>query len=156
MKEDKTIITLGFFAFMAIIGIGLLYLLKKEPEPVVATTVQTPQPPQIVYIPQPNSQRVVATEEVRPTTSHIINHNLHNANQWYEIKFPRDAITWQIRARGKYDLLYSHSPAHQTYFTLTSQNVLTSDTSPDADINAIFIMCETSEAVVELEIWRNG
>ncbi len=150
-NENTTIIALGFFAFMTIIAIGLLYLLKKEPIP--TTTAQTAQPQQ-VYIPQPVSQGVVKTQEVRPTTAHMINHHLNNANQWYEIKLSRNLKNWQIRCRGEYDLLYSYSPAHQNYFTLSSGDVLSSDTSPNADLNAIYVMCETSGVVVEMEIWE--
>ena len=108
-----------------------------------------------ISIPPPTTQEVVIkTEEVRPTTATMINHHLNNANQWYEIKLPRDTITWQIRARGEYDLLYSFSPTHQTYFTLSSGDTLSSDTSPNEDINAIYVMCETAGVIAELEIWR--
>ncbi len=97
---------------------------------------------------------VIKTEETRPTTASIINHHLNNANQWYEIKLPRDAITWQLRCRNDYNVLYSYSPTHTTYFTLRSGEVLSADTSPNAEINAVYLMCETAEVVCELEVWR--
>ncbi len=97
---------------------------------------------------------VVKTEETRPTTASIINHHLNNANQWCEIKIPQDVVTWQIKARGNYELLYSYSPTHQTYMTLVVGNVLSADTAPNTDINAVYVMCETAGVIVELEIWR--
>jgi len=96
---------------------------------------------------------VIKTEEIRPTTAHIINHHLNNANEWYEIKLPRDAVTWQLKARGNYELLYSYSPTHQTYMTLTIGDVLSADTSPNKDINAVYVMCETTGVIAELEVW---
>ena len=97
---------------------------------------------------------VIKTEEIRPTTASIVNHYLNNANNWYEIKIPRDVITWQIKARGNYELRYSYSPTHQNYMTLTKGDVLSADTSPNKDINAIYVMCEDAGVVAELEIWR--
>ena len=99
-------------------------------------------------------QVILKTEETRPTTAHIINHHLNNANQWYEIKLPRDAITWQLKARGNYELLYSFSPTHQTYMTLVIGQTISSDTSPNAELNAIYVMCETAGVIAELEVWR--
>jgi len=106
-----------------------------------------------ISFPQIQIPEVVKTEETRPTTAHMINHHLNNANQWYEIKLSRDLITWQIRARGKYDLKYSYSPTHQNYFTLSKGDVLSADTSPNSDLNAIWVCCETSGVVCELECW---
>ena len=97
---------------------------------------------------------IIKTEEISPTTAHMINHNLHNANQWYEIKLPRDATTWQLRARGNYELLYSFSPTHQTYTTLSAGNSLQEDTSPNSDLNAIYVMSTEGGIVCELEVWR--
>ena len=97
---------------------------------------------------------VVKTEEVRPAKPHIINHHLNNANQWSEIKIPRDVVTWQIKARGNHELLYSYSPTHQTYMTLVVGNVLSADTAPNTDIDAVYVMCETAGVIAELEIWR--
>ena len=57
-----------------------------------------------------SSDVIVKTEETRPTTASIINHNLHDANKWYEIKLPREAITWQMTARGNNEINYSFSP----------------------------------------------
>ena len=107
-----------------------------------------------IKIPTQTQEVVVKTEETRPTTASMINHNLNNANQWYEIKLSRNLVTWQIRARGEHDLLYSYSPAHQNYFTLSSGDTLSSDTSPNTDINAIYVMCETAGVVVEMECWN--
>ncbi len=155
MKDnDVTIIAivslalaLGFFAFLA-------YLRKEEP----ITTIQTAQAkvaqtPQTVYVPQEN--KIVATEEIRPTRPHLINHYLRNANQWYEIRLPTDAVVWQLKARGNYDILYSFEPSHSTYITLVRGSVLNENTAPNMSIRSIYVMCETAEVTVELEVWRN-
>lgn len=140
-----------FFGFLAY----LIYLSKREQIPVATVqTAQATQQPQVVYIPPPLSQGIVKTEEIRPTTASMINHNLHNANQWYEIKLSRDLVTWQLRCRTNHDIRYSYSPTHQNYFTLSSGDVLSSDTSPNTDINAIYVMCETAGVVIELETWN--
>jgi len=102
----------------------------------------------------PSPEVIVKTEEIRPTTAHIINHHLNNANQWYEIKLPMDLITWQLKARGNYELLYSYSPEHQTYMTLATGDILSADTSPNKNINAIYVMCQTAGVIAELEVWR--
>ena len=99
-------------------------------------------------------EEIIKTEEIRTTTAHIINHHLNNANTWYEIKLPIDAVTWQIKARGNYELCYSYSPTHQTYMTLAKGDVLSADTSPNKNINAVYVMCETAGVIVELEVWR--
>ena len=101
------------------------------------------------------SQQVVKTLEVPPTTADILNHNLTIAGKWYEIKLPRKGlITWQIRMRENVDINYSYSPTHQTFFTLKAGEVLSSDTSPNTDINAVFVMCEIAGKICEVEIWR--
>jgi len=110
----------------------------------VARNISIPSQPEVI----------VKTEETRPTTAHQINYHLNNANQWYEIKLPREVITWQLKARGDDELLYSFSPTHQNYTTLTGGNVLSADTSPNKDINAVYVMCETAGAIVELDIWK--
>ncbi len=154
-KDNTSMIAIISLAMVLAFFAYLIYLSKREQIPVSAVqTSQAVQPPQIVYVPQPVSKEVVKTEEVRPTTAHMINHNLHNANQWYEVKLPRDAITWQLRARGNHELSYSFSPTHQTYTTLSAGNVLNEDTSPDKTLNAIYVMCETTNVVAELEVWR--
>lgn len=94
------------------------------------------------------------TQETPPTSADILNHHLNEANKWYEIKLPRDLITWQIRCRTNQDILYSYSPTHQNYFTLSAGDVLSSDTSPNTDINAVYVMCETAGVVCELEFWK--
>jgi len=96
----------------------------------------------------------IKTEETPPTTADIINHHLNNANQWYEIKLPKNILTWQIRARQDVDLRYSYSPTHATYFSLKSGEVLGADTAPNSDIDAVYVMCETAGVVVELEFWK--
>ena len=107
-----------------------------------------------IIVPEIKIPEPLKTEETRPTTASIINHHLNNANQWYEIKIPQDVVTWQIKARGNYELLYSYSPTHQNYMTLVGGNVLSADTAPNTDINAVYVMCETARVIVELEIWR--
>ena len=99
-------------------------------------------------------QQVVKTLETPPTTAHIINHNLNVANRWYEIKLFRDLITWQIRCRSNQDIFYSYDPSHQTFMTLRAGEVLSADTSPNSDLNAIWVSCATSGVVAELEVWR--
>ncbi len=153
MKDsDVTIIaivslalTLGLFAFLA--------YLKKVTEPITTTPItpiiETTQP---IYVRQ---AEVVETEEIRPTKPHIMNHHLANANAWYEIKLPVDAVTWQFKARGTYDLFYSFEPSHSTYMTLTRGSVLTENTAPNMSIRAIYVMCETAGVTAELEVWRN-
>ena len=154
-KDNTSMIAIISLALTICFLAYLIYLSKREQIPIsTVQTAKTNQPPQRVYVPQPFSQGIVATEETRPTTAHMINHNLHNANQWYEIKFPRDAIAWQLRARGNHELAYSFSPTHQTYTTLSAGNVLNEDTSPNTDINAIYVMSTEGGIVCELEVWR--
>ncbi len=95
----------------------------------------------------------VNVKEIIPTTAHIINHNLHNANQWYEIKLSHKLVTWQLRCRGSHEIKYSYSPTHQTWMTLASNEVLSSDVSPNKTLNAIWVMCETANVIIELETW---
>ena len=99
-------------------------------------------------------ETLMKTEERPPKTADILNHSLTNANQWYEIKLPRDLITWQIRCRSDHDIRYSYSPTHTTYFTLRSGEVLGADTSPNTDINAVYVMSETAGTIIELEFWK--
>ena len=92
-------------------------------------------------------------KEIIPTTAHIINHNLHDANKWYEIKLSRNLVTWLIRARGNHEIKYSYSPTHQTWRTLASGEILSADVSPNAELNAVYVMSEEGGIVVELETW---
>jgi len=96
----------------------------------------------------------VKTEEKRPIYSHIINHYLNEAGKWYEIKLEPEIVTWQLKARGNYELKYCFEPTHSTYMTLSSGDVLSEDTVPNREINAIYVMSETAGIVVEVEIWR--
>ena len=105
----------------------------------------------------PKSQQTdtaINVKEIIPTTAHIINHNLHDADKWYEIKLPRDIVTWAITVRGSHEIQYSYSPTHQNYRTLRASEILEADTSPNAEINAIYVMSEEGGVVVELECWR--
>jgi len=108
-------------------------------------------------VPQPNGD-FVKTEEIRPKSPQIINHNLTNANQWYELKIPINVVTWQIRCREDYDILYSYSPTHTTFFTLKGGEVLSADTAPkdieQSEFGSVFVMCETAGAIIELEFWQ--
>ena len=108
-----------------------------------------PSPPS-----QPPIQQVIKTEEIRPTKADIINHNLTNANQWYEIKLSRNIVTWQITVRGNHEIKYSYSPTHATFRTLRAGEILEADTSPNTDINAIYVMSTEGGVVVELEFWE--
>jgi len=103
-------------------------------------------------IPPIPKEPTVNTEEKAPTTPHIINHNLNDADRWYEVKLSRNLVTWQLRCRENYDISYSYSPTHQTYMTLSAGNVLSADTSPNSNINAVYVMCE-NQTIVELECW---
>ena len=96
----------------------------------------------------------VNVKEIIPTTAHVINHNLHNANEWYTIKLPRNIVTWQIRTRGNHEIRYTYSPAHKTWMTLASGEVLSADTSPNADLNEVHVLSTEGSVVVELELWK--
>ena len=98
----------------------------------------------------------IKTEERAPRTPHIINYNLHNANSWYEINFPKNVISWQLKTRGDHEVRYSFEPSHSTYMTLPAGGILAEDTSPNMDIKAIYVMSETAEIVVEVELWLEG
>ncbi len=98
----------------------------------------------------------VLTSEKSPVYSHIINHNLTKANHWYEIKLEHDIVTWQLKARGNFELNYCFEPSHATYVSLQKGAVLSEDTVPDRSIDAIYVMCETAGVVMEMEIWRFG
>ncbi len=102
----------------------------------------------------PPTQEPIKVEDLPPTTVDILNHHLNEANKWYEIKLSRNLITWQIRARQDVDIRYSYSPTHTTYFTLKSAEVLGADTSPNTDLNAIYVMSETAGTIIELEFWK--
>lgn len=153
VDNDKTIITLGFFAFMTIIGLGLLYLLKREPEPVATAQAFYPQ---AFYAPQNTfKEKPVATEETRPIWPHIINHNLTEANRIYEIKIPREGLrVWSLRCRDDVNIHYSFEPSFSTYMTLDSGETVNQDTSPNKSIYAIYVRCATPNVTVELELWR--
>ena len=110
----------------------------------VARNIKIPSQPDVI----------LRTEETRPTKASIINHNLHEANKWYEIKLPKDAITWAITTRGHHEIQYSYSPTHQTYRTLRAGESLEADTAPNAEINAVYVMSEEGNVVAELEVWR--
>jgi len=151
MEKDTKIL---LFGLGALLGMGLLFwkLLSTLKYQVIIRDVESKTgQPQILVEGMPE---IIKTEEIRPTTAHIINHHLNNANTWYEIKLPTDAITWQLKTRGNYDLSYSYSPMHQTYMTLTAGDVLSADTSPNKNINAIYVMCDTAGVISELEVWR--
>ena len=97
---------------------------------------------------------VVKTEEVRPTKSHIVNHNLTTANQIYEIKIPKEGLRgWSLKCRSKVDIHYSFEPSFSTYMTLGSAETVNQDTAPNASIYSIYVRCATANVVVELELW---
>ena len=110
----------------------------------VAKNISIPSLPEVI----------VKTEEVRPTRAHIINHNLHDANKWYEIRIPNDVVTWAITVRGSHEINYSYSPTHQTYRTLRAGESLEADTAPNKTLNAVWVMSEEGGVVVELEVWQ--
>ena len=63
----------------------------------VARNISIPSQPEVI----------VKTEEKRPEHPHIINHSIHEANKWYEIKLPREGIkAWSLRCREEHDINY--------------------------------------------------
>ncbi len=106
----------------------------------------------------PPDNGFVKTEEIRPKTPSIINHNLTNSGQWYEIKIPVNVVVWSITIRGNHEIQYSYSPTHQTYRTLRAGEVLEADTAPkdieQTEYGSIFVMSEEGGVVVELEFWQ--
>lgn len=97
---------------------------------------------------------VEKTADVVPRIPCIINFTLNAANTWYEIKMPRNMVTWMMKARGaQYDLLYSYEPSHSTYMTLPAGAVLTEDTMPNRSIFSIYVSCATAGVVAEIEVW---
>lgn len=153
MKDQDIIALVLGLSFFALIGyLTFLYISKKEE--VVQPLAQSYVQPTTQNPPKTMKEEIIKTTEYAPTTAHQVNYHLNNANQWYEIKLPRDAITWQLKARGDHDLLYSFSPTHQNYTTLIGGNVLSTDTSPNREINAVYVMCETARVIAELDIWR--
>jgi len=96
------------------------------------------------------------TEPRRPKSGHIQNYVLNTANHWYEINIPKNVLSWSLRLRENYNLLYAYDPSHVTYSTLQSGETVTEDTSPNKGINAIYVMCETAGTTVEFEVWIDG
>ena len=111
-----------------------------------------------VIVPEIKIPEPVMTEEIRPKSPYIINHNLTVADRWYELKIPVNAVTWQITVRGLHEIQYSYSPTHQTYRTLRAGEVLEADTAPkdieQSEYGSIFVMSEEGNVVVELEYWQ--
>ncbi len=105
-----------------------------------------------IKIPHPPIQEPVKTEEARPTAAHMINHNI-KANVWTEIKLPRDMEAWQMSCRDDYDILYCFEPSASTYKTLKSGAIVSQDTSPNTDINAVYVMC-AYDTIIEIELWK--
>lgn len=156
MKDNEMgVLALGL-SFFALIGyLTFIYITKKDP--IVQNYYVQPDVQNFTsQLIKPKEIRPTRTEEIRPTRPHIINHYLSNANTWYEIKLPIDNRTWQLKARGNYDLLYSFEPSASTYMTLVRGSVLSENTAPNRNINAIYVMCETAGVTVELELWRNN
>lgn len=111
-----------------------------------------------VIVPEIKLPEPVKTEEIRPKTPYIINHNLTYANRWYELKIPVNAVVWQITVRGNHEIQYSYSPTHQTFRTLRAGEVLSADTAPkdieQSEYGSIFVMSEEGNVVCELEYWQ--
>ena len=100
----------------------------------------------------PTTQEPVKTEEARPTTAHIINHSI-KANIWTEIKFPRDLEAWQMSCRDNFEIQYCFEPSASTYKTLRAGAIVSEDTSPNKDINAVYVRCASS-TIIEIELWK--
>jgi len=154
MQDKYVAICLGIVAAMAV---GLAYIF-------MASRSETPAQ-QYAYIQTPTthnnmddkyvSKQVTKTEEVRPTKPHIINHVLTEANTWYEIRLPEDVVTWQMVARGDYDLEYSFEPSQATTMVLPSGSILNENTAPNMSIRSIYVRCGTAGSQVDIEMWRN-
>jgi len=112
------------------------------------TTQSTP------WGPSATGSDVKKVADVVPRIPHIINHILTVANAWYEIRFPPNTITWQMRARQAVDLNYSYEPSKATYMTLDSGDTLSEDTVPNKSIWSIFVRSGTADTVVEIELWK--
>ena len=97
-------------------------------------------------------QEPVKTEEKRPTTAHIINHHI-KANVWIEIKLPRDMEAWQMSCRDNYEIQYCFEPSASTYKTLRVGSIVSEDTSPNKDINAVYVRC-VHDTIIEIELWK--
>jgi len=95
----------------------------------------------------------VPTREKSPKTSHVINHHLNNAGQWYEVKIEPDIVSWQLRARGDHEIYYAFEPTHYSYMTLLAGDSLNEDTVPNKDINAVYVMSNDAGTIVEMECW---
>ena len=153
MQDKYVIIVFGIMT--AIIGMILFY---KREEPILSQQPiyqSTPTTYNMTGEEKYASQNVTKTEEVRPTKPHIINHILTNADVWYEIRLPEDVVTWQLRARGDYDLEYSFEPSQTTTMILPSGAVLNENTAPNMSIRAIYVMSGTAGSQVDIEMWRN-
>jgi len=153
-EENATIIAIISLTLMLSFFAYLVYLLKKEEPITVAQPAQTVQTPETIYSPAPQ-EKVVVTEEIRPTVPHIINQILPVANRIYEIKIPRfDVRTWSLRCRNDINLQYSFEPSFSTYMTLPSGQPLNEFTSPNRSIYAVYVRSPTANVVAELELWR--
>ena len=154
MQDKYIVMCLGIVAGMAV-GLAYIFLISKNDVPaqqyVYSQVPTTHNDMKEKYV----SKQVTKTEEVRPTKPHIINHILTNANTWYEIRLPEDVVTWQLRARGNYELEYSFEPSQTTTMVLPSGAVLNENTAPNMSIRAIYIRSETPASQVDIEIWRN-
>ena len=103
--------------------------------------------------PSATGEDVRKVADIVPRIPHIINFILKDADTWYEIKFPPNTVTWMIKVRGSYDLLYTFEPSGSTYMTLVSGTVLTENTVPNRSIWSIFVRCATADVTVEIEVW---
>ncbi len=99
---------------------------------------------------------IVKTEEKRPRHPHIVNHSIHEANKWYEIKLPRNNVqAWSLRLRENYNINYCFEPSVSTYMTLSAGGTLNEDTAPDG-IHAIYVRTAEADVTIELELWRDA
>ena len=155
MQDKYVVMCLGIVAAMAV-GLAYIFLISKNE--VLAQQYVYSQAPTIGNSMDEKTfcdPCVTKTEEVRPTRPHIINHILTDADTWYEIKLPEDVVTWQMRARGDYDLEYSFESSQATTMVLPSGSVLNENTSPNMSIRAIYVRSGTAASQVDLEMWRN-
>lgn len=119
------------------------FVLAEEIGREVAKNTSIPSQPEVI----------IKTDEKRPRHPHIINYSIHEADKWYEIKFPRDGVkSWSLSCRENYDVNYCFEPTASTYKTLTKGATLSEDTAPQG-IHAIYVKSPEADVTIELELW---
>ncbi len=156
MDDNNFALAIVVFGVASVFGFVILaaYLMKQPTQaPQIAEGCPSPETiavkEKIVEKPIPE-----VTKETRAELPHHINHNLNQANTWYEIKLERNIRNWMLRCREQLNLDYAFVPNPTTWFTLDRGTILSEDTSPQG-IHAIYVRCSQS-TVVEVELWRQS